>query len=77
MALAAQRTRIQRFGDAVVGEQTQLVYDEESGLVGQKKITVAQVPTEGGGTAVLIAEQVEVGQVVSQILVDTSIYGKI
>ena len=76
MALAAQRTRIQRFGDAVVGEQTQLVYDEESGLVRQKKITVAQVPTEQG-TAVLVAEQVEVGQVVSQILVDTSIYGKI
>ena len=70
MALAAQRTRIQQYGDAVVGEQTQVVYDEESGLIGQKKITVAQVPTRGGGTAVLVHEQVEVGQVVG-LKIDT------
>ena len=50
MALATNRIRVQQYGDAVVGEQTQVVYDEETGVVGQKKTVVAQVPTEGGGT---------------------------
>ena len=64
MALAANRIRVQQYGDAVVGEQTQVVYDEETGIVGQKKTMVAQVPTEGGGTAYIVAEQVEVERVV-------------
>ena len=64
MALAANRIRVQQYGDAVVGEQTQLVYDEETGILGQKKTIVAQVPFEGGGMAYVAAEQVEVERVV-------------
>ncbi len=43
------------------------MYDEETGMVGQKKTVVAQVPVEGGGHAIGIAQQVQVGgQVVLQ-----------
>lgn len=64
MALAANHIRVQQYGDAVVGEQTRIVYDEETGILGQTKTIVAQVPTEGGGTAYVVAEQMAVGQVV-------------
>jgi len=67
MALSANQIRVQRYGEAMVGEQTQTVYDAETGLLGQKKTTVAQVPTNDGGTAILYREQVQVGQVVSRI----------
>ena len=64
MAWVAQRTSVQQHGDAVVGEQTQVLYDEETGLLGQRRTTVAQVPIQGGGSAVLVRDQMEVGQVV-------------
>ncbi len=48
MALAANHVRVVQHGNAVMGERTQLVYDEETGMVGQKKTVVAQVPVEGG-----------------------------
>ncbi len=64
MSLSANRVRVVQHGDAVMGERTQLVYDEETGMVGQKKTVVAQVPVEGGGHAILVTEQVQVTQVV-------------
>ena len=64
MALTANHVRIEQHGDAMMGERTQLVYDEETGMVGQKKTVVAQVPIEGGGHAILVTEQVQVAQVV-------------
>ena len=64
MALTANQVRVAQHGDAVVGERTQLIYDEETGMVGQKKTIVAHVPVEGGGHAIVIAEQVQVQQVV-------------
>ena len=64
MALTANRVRVVQHGDAMMGERTQLVYDEETGMVGQKKTVVAQVPIERGGHAILVTEQVQVGQVV-------------
>ena len=37
MALAANYFRVQEYGNAVVGEKVQTVYDAETGMVGQKK----------------------------------------
>ncbi len=51
----------------VVGERTQLFFDKETGMEGQKKTVVAQVPVEGLGHAIVIAEQVQVRQVVKLI----------
>ncbi len=64
MALTVNHVRVVQHGDAVMGERTQLMYDEETGMAGQKKTVVAQVPIEGGGHAILVTEQVQVGQVV-------------
>ncbi|XP_064404386.1 uncharacterized protein LOC135349720 isoform X4 [Halichondria panicea] len=63
MALTVNHVRVVQHGDAVMGERTQLMYDEETGMAGQKKTVVAQVPIEGGGHAILVTEQVQVGQV--------------
>ncbi len=65
MALTANHVRVVQHGDAVMGERTQLVYDEEAGMVAQKKTMVAQVPIEGGGHAILVTEQMQVGQMVT------------
>ena len=64
MALTANHVRVEQHGDAMMGEYTQFVYDEETGMAGQKKTVVAQVPVEGGGHAILVTEQVQVTQVV-------------
>ncbi len=67
MALTANHVRVEQQGDAVMGEYTQFVYDEETGMAGKKKTVVAHAPAEGGGHTVLIVEQVQVGQVVKLI----------
>ena len=63
MAIAASRVRIQQHGDAMIGERVDRVYDERTGIIGEKKTTVASVPIEGGGTAVLVGEQFTAAQV--------------
>ncbi|XP_064404384.1 uncharacterized protein LOC135349720 isoform X2 [Halichondria panicea] len=63
MALTANHVRVEQHGDAMMGEYTQFVYDKETGMAGQKKTVVAQVPVEGGGHAILVTEQVQVTQV--------------
>ncbi len=62
--MTVNHVRVVQHGDAVMGERTQLMYDEETGMVGQKKTVVAQVPIDGGGHAILVTEQVQVTQVV-------------
>ena len=64
-AVVASRVRVQQHGDAMIGERVDRVYDERTGLIGEKKTTVATVPlhVQGGGTAVLVGEQITAAQV--------------
>ncbi len=64
MALTSNHVKVVKHGDAVMGEHTQRVYDDKTGMVAQKKTTFAQVPVKGGGLAFCVREQVQVGQVV-------------
>lgn len=64
MAIAASRVRIQQHGDAMLGQRVDNVYDERTGMIGQKKITVASVPIQGGGTAYMVGEEYTAAQVV-------------
>ena len=62
-AVVASRVRVQQHGDAMIGERVDRVYDERTGMIGEKKTTVATVPLQGGGTAVLVGEQITAAQV--------------
>ena len=73
MALTAKHVRIEQHGEALLGEYTQYVHNEETGMVGQKKTVFAQVPVEGGRHAILIEEQVQVVQAVIKECIDLQV----
>ncbi len=58
-AMALNGVDTQLAGD----ERTPLLSEEETSIVASQKTVVAQVPIEGGGHAILVTEQVQVGQV--------------
>ena len=59
MALAASRVRVEQHGDAVIGTRSDLLYDERTGLLAEKRTVVAQVPIQGGGTVLVKGEEVQ------------------
>ena len=49
---------VARHGDTTIGVKTDIIVDERLGLVAEKKTVVAEVPVEGGGTAIIAGEQI-------------------
>ena len=66
MSVQASRIRVQQHGDAVIGERTDVEYDERTNLLTENRTTVAEVPIEGGGTAVLRYTAVQTSTLVSE-----------
>jgi len=59
MALIGTRIQVAQQRDGTtVGVRTDLVVDERTGLVAEKKTMVAEVPMDGGGTALVAGEQI-------------------
>ena len=48
-----------------IGVRTDVVVDQYTGLAAEKKTVVAEVPIEGGGTALIAGEQIRAVGVVS------------
>ena len=59
MALIGTRIQVAQQRDGTtVGVRTDLVVDDRTGLVAEKKTMVAEVPLQGGGTALVAGEQI-------------------
>lgn len=61
MALVGTKIEVAQQGDgSTIGVKTDVVVDQRTGLMAEKKTLVADVPLEGGGTARIAAEQTRV-----------------
>ena len=67
MALVGTRVDVAQQGDGTtIGVRTDVVVDQRTGLVAEKKTIVAEVPIEGGGTALIAGEQIRAVGLVSE-----------
>ena len=61
MALVGTKVEVAQQGDgSTIGVRTDVVFDQHTGLMAEKKTLVADVPLEGGGTARVAAEQTRI-----------------
>ena len=71
MALVGTKVEVAQQGDgSTIGVRTDVVFDQRTGLMAEKKTLVADVPLEGGGTARVAAEQTRIMAVRDFILLD-------
>ena len=71
MALVGTKVEVAQQGDgSTIGVRTDVVFDQRTGLMAEKKTIVADVPLEGGGTARVAAEQTRIMAVRDFILLD-------
>ena len=71
MALVGTKVEVAQQGDgSTIGVRTDVVFDQHTGLMAEKKTLVADVPLEGGGTARVAAEQTRIMAVRDFILLD-------
>ena len=71
MALVGTKVEVAQQGDgSTIGVRTDVVFDQHTGLMAEKKTIVADVPLEGGGTARVAAEQTRIMAVRDFILLD-------
>ena len=71
MALVGTKVEVAQQGDgSTIGVRTDVLFDQRTGLMAEKKTLVADVPLEGGGTARVAAEQTRIMAVRDFILLD-------
>ena len=71
MALVGTKVEVAQQGDgSTIGVRTDVVFDQHTGLMAEKKTLVADFPLEGGGTARVAAEQTRIMAVRDFILLD-------
>lgn len=65
MALAhGRQVQVAQEGDVTVGRVVDTVIDTETGIVAERERIAVQVPTEDGGTALVIGEKIRATRVV-------------
>lgn len=63
MALVGTKVEVAQDGNTTMAVKTDLVIDERTGLVAERKTVVAEVMTESGHKAVVAGEQIRVASV--------------
>ena len=63
MALVGTKVQVAQDGNTTMAVKTDLVVDERTGLVAERKTVVAEVMTESGHKAVVTGEQIRVASV--------------
>ena len=75
MAYVGRQVEVAREGDVAVGRVVDHVVDSRTGFVAERERIAVQVPTEDGGTAVVMGERIRAVRVVSTSLyLNTYIY---
>ena len=74
MALAGRQVQYAQDGNFQLGRVVDTVVDPSSGVAVQRERTVVAVPTQDGGTAVLVGEKFKAVQVVSDPVFIASVY---
>ena len=75
MAYVGRQVEVAREGDVAVGRVVDHVVDSRTGFVAERERIAVQVPTEDGGTAVVMGERIRAVRVVSTSLyLSTYIY---
>ena len=65
MAYVGRQVEVAREGDVAVGRVVDHVVDPRTGFVAERERVAVQVPTEDGGTAVVMGERIRAVRVVS------------
>ena len=61
MALVGSKVEVAQQGDgSTIGVRTDVVFDQHTGLMAEKRTLVADAPLEGGGTARVAVEQTRI-----------------
>ena len=68
MAYVGRQVEVAREGDVAVGRVVDHVVDPRTGFVAERERIAVQVPTEDGGTAVVMGERIRAVRVVSTSL---------
>ena len=75
MAYVGRQVEVAREGDVAVGRVVDHVVDSRTGLVAERERIAVRVPTEDGGTAVVMRERIRAVRMVSTSLyLSTYIY---